>query len=85
MPRQVVPLTDAKIQKAKTKNREYKLFDGGGLFLLVTPSGGKLWRFKYRHGGKEKKLSLGSYPDVSLAMARRKKEKARQTAPQGCW
>ena len=51
---------------------EYKLFDGGGLFLLVTPSGGKHWHFKYRFDGKEKKFSLGPYPEISLAEARTK-------------
>ncbi|MDA8161143.1 MAG: integrase arm-type DNA-binding domain-containing protein [Desulfobacteraceae bacterium] len=77
MPKQIVPLTDAKIKAAKPKNAEYKIFDGGGLYVLVTPSGGKLWRLKYRAGGKEKKLAIGSYPEVSLAEARHKRDQAR--------
>ena len=56
MPKSIVPLSDMKIQKAKSKDKPFTLFDGGGLFLLVTPSGGKLWRFKYRFDGKENKL-----------------------------
>jgi integrase len=54
------------------------LFDGGGLYLLVTPSGGKLWRFKYRFNNKEKKLAFGSYPEISLQDARQKREDARR-------
>jgi len=54
------------------------MFDGGGLFLLVTPSGGKLWHFKYRFNGKEKKLSLGTYPEISLADARQRRDEARR-------
>ena len=57
-----MPLTDITIRNAKPSNKPSKLFDGGGLFLLVTPSGGKWWRLKYRNGGKEKLLSLGNLP-----------------------
>lgn len=60
-------LTDKGIRAAKAETKPLKLFDGGGLFLLVTPAGGKWWRLKYRHAGKEKLLSLGTYPDVPLA------------------
>lgn len=56
-------LTDTSIRNAKAKDKPYKLGDSGGLFLLVQPSGGKLWRFKYRVDGREKKLGLGTYPD----------------------
>jgi integrase len=62
-----MPLTDTAIRNAKAGKKPVKLFDGGGLFLLVTPTGGKWWRLKYRFGGKEKLLSLGTYPDVPLA------------------
>lgn len=62
-----MPLTDTAIRNAKPGQKARKLFDGGGLFLLVTPAGAKLWRLKYRFHGKEKLLSLGSYPDVPLA------------------
>jgi Arm DNA-binding domain len=59
-------LNEARIRAAKPIERPYKLFDERGLFLLVTPSGGRLWRFRYRLGGVEKLLTLGAYPDVSL-------------------
>ena len=55
MPKRIPPLTDLQIRNAKAPKKEIKLFDGGGLFLSVTPSGGKLWRLKYRFGGREKK------------------------------
>lgn len=60
-------LSDLQIRSAKPAAKPQKLFDGGGLYLLVQPTGGKLWRFKYRFEGKEKLLSMGSYPDVPLA------------------
>jgi hypothetical protein len=60
-----------------------KLFDGGGLFLLVRKSGGKLWRFKYRFDGKEKLLSFGAYPEITLLNARLKREEARQQIADG--
>ncbi|SMB28633.1 putative integrase [Sterolibacterium denitrificans] len=62
-------LNDLAIRKALPREKPYKLSDGGGLFLLVTPAGGKLWRLKYRVDGKEKLLSLGKYPDISLVRA----------------
>ena len=57
-----MPLTDRQIKNAKPADKAYKLADGGGLYLQVTPAGGKLWRLKYRVGGKEKLLSIGKYP-----------------------
>ena len=78
MPKRIIPLTDMKVQKSKPQDKPVTLFDGGGLFLLVTPSGGKLWRFKYRYDGKQKLLALGAYPEVSLADARHKREDARK-------
>jgi len=83
MPRRTVPLTDMQIRTVKPQQREAKLFDGAGLFLLVTPGGGKLWRFKYRFNGKEKKLSLGAYPEISLVAARKKRDEAREQIAQG--
>ncbi|OGR05531.1 MAG: integrase [Deltaproteobacteria bacterium RIFOXYD12_FULL_53_23] len=71
-----MPLTDTKIRTIKPTENPQKLFDGGGLFLLVTPTGGKLWRLKYRFGGIEKLLSLGTYPQTSLAEARQKRDQA---------
>ena len=78
-----MPLTDVKIRNSKPKERHYKLFDGGGLFLLIAPQGGKLWRQKYRHDGKEKLLALGAYPEVNLAEARRRRESARAQLASG--
>lgn len=63
-------LTDAAVRNAKPGPKPYKMTDGGGLFLLVQPSGGKLWRYKFRLSGKEGLHSLGAYPDVNLAAAR---------------
>ena len=58
-------LRDTQIKQAMATAKAYKLADSGGLFVRVTPSGGKLWRLKYRFEGKEKLLSLGKYPKVS--------------------
>jgi len=63
-------LTDVAIRKAKPADKPVRLFDGGGLYLEIAPTGGKLWRWKYRFGGKEKRLALGVYPDVGLGEAR---------------
>ncbi len=63
-------LTDFAIRNTKPSSKPQKLSDGGSLYLLVTPAGGKLWRFNYRFLDKQKTVSLGSYPEVSLAMAR---------------
>ncbi len=83
MPKRIIPLTDLKVQKAKPKDKPVSLFDGGGLYLLVTPSGGKLWRFKYRFDKQEKKLALGSYPEISLLDARKRREDARKLLANG--
>lgn len=63
-------LTDTTARKAKPAEKPYKLADGGGLYLAVMPEGGKLWRWKYRFGGREKLMAIGKYPQVSLAQAR---------------
>jgi len=77
-------LTDSKIRQAKPADKPYKLFDGGGLFLLVQPNGSKLWRLKYRFGGKEKLLAIGSYDKgVSLKKAREERDKARDQLVEG--
>ena len=78
-----MPLTDTAIRKAKPADKPQRLFDGGGLYLEIAPSGGKWWRLKYRHGGKEKRLSLGTYPDTSLADARSKRDDARKLLAAG--
>lgn len=76
-------LVDVTIKKAKPREKDYKLSDGGGLYLLVASTGGKRWRFKYRFDGKEKLLSLGVYPDISLADARDGRDKARKFVANG--
>lgn len=77
------PLTDTAIKKAKPAAKAVKLSDGGGLYLEISPSGGKLWRQKYRWLGKEKRLAHGAYPDVSLAQAREKRDEARKLLAAG--
>ncbi|WP_380871528.1 integrase [Sphingomonas sp. DBB INV C78] len=76
-------LTDAAVRNAKPRTKAYKLADGGGLYLQIQPSGGKLWRLKYRVDGREKKLSIGLYPDVGLSEARRRREAAREQLASG--
>nr|WP_306819432.1 integrase arm-type DNA-binding domain-containing protein [Burkholderia glumae] len=78
-----VPLTDTAIRNAKPADKPLRLFDGGGLYLEIAPSGGKWWRLKYRFGGKEKRYSLGVYPDVTLAIARKKRDEAREKLAAG--
>lgn len=63
-------LTDMEIRKAKPKEKPYRMSDGGGTYLWVTPAGGKLWRWAYVYEGKEKLMALGKYPAVPLALAR---------------
>ena len=77
MPIRIPPISDARVSNAKPTNKEYKISDGGGLHLLVTPSGGKLWRFQYRFDNKQKVLALGRYPEISLSNARQLREEAR--------
>jgi hypothetical protein len=76
-------MTDTKIRKAKPKEKQYKLYDQDGLFMIVAPSGGKWWRFKYRFGGREKQLSLGTYPTTSLKKARQKRDRFREQIADG--
>ena len=78
-----MPMTDTKVRNAKPKDKQFKLFDTDGLFLLVSPAGGKWWRFKYRFGGKEKLISLGTYPEVSLSQARARRDAARKQVADG--
>lgn len=78
-----MPLTVTSINSARPRERSYKLFDGNGLFLLVEPSGSKLWRLKYRFGGKERKLALGRYPETSLKEARDRRANARKLIEEG--
>ncbi|PWK66933.1 integrase arm-type DNA-binding domain-containing protein [Aminobacter sp. AP02] len=78
-----MPLTDAAIRHLKPGPKSHKVADSAGLFLFVTESGSKLWRMRYRFGGKEKVLSFGSYPEVSLAEAREKRDDARRLLREG--
>lgn len=73
-----MPLTDTAIRNAKPGDKTRKIFDSGGLYAEIAPSGGKWWRLKYRFGGKEKRLSLGVYPNVSLKDARERRDDARK-------
>jgi integrase len=78
-----MPLTDTALRTAKPQAKPVKLSDGGGLFLLVTPAGGKWWRYSYRFESKQKTLSLGTYPDTGLKSAREEHDKARKLLAQG--
>lgn len=78
-----MPLSDVVIRKAKPADKIQRLFDGGGLYLEITPAGGKLWRQKYRFAGKEKRLAHGTYPEVTLAEARARREAARKLLAHG--
>jgi len=78
-----MPLSDVKVRNAKAQVKQYKLADSEGMYLLVTPAGGKCWRLKYRFGGKEKTLALGQYPTVTLADARIAREEAKKQLAKG--
>jgi integrase len=78
MPRLAIPLSDLQCRTAKTRERAYKLFDGGGMYLFVKPNGVKTWRLKYtKPSGKEGTLIIGNYPIVTLSVARRKRDEAK--------
>lgn len=76
-------LSDATIRAAKARDTQFKIYDEGGLFMIVAPSGGKLWRLKYRHVGKEQQLTIGRYPDVGLKEARERRDEARKIIAAG--
>jgi integrase len=78
-----VPLSDAKVRNAKPRTKPYKIADGEGLFLVITPAGSKYWRLKYFFAGKEKVLALGVYPEISLADARERRAQARKVLAAG--
>ena len=83
MARTVKELTATEVEKAKAGSVQKKLYDGRGLLLIVTPSGGKWWRFNYSFSGKSKTISFGTYPEVSLADARQRREDARKLLANG--
>ncbi len=70
-------LTDLQLKQAAPRERDWKLADAGGLYILVRPNGSKLWKMKYRQHGREKKLSFGRYPEVGLRDARLQRDEAR--------
>jgi len=76
-------LTDTEIRRSKPADRPYKLSDSGGLHLLITPAGGKLWRWKYRFAGTEKLMAFGRYPEIALADARERRDEARKLLAKG--
>jgi integrase len=78
-----MPLTDVAVRNAKPRDKLYRLFDERGMYLEISAAGGKWWRLKYRFGGKEKRLSLGTYPDVSLKDARDRRDGARKLLANG--
>ncbi|WP_298266600.1 integrase arm-type DNA-binding domain-containing protein [Geobacter sp.] len=83
MPKRIQPLTELQVRNAKPREGEYKLADGGGLYLLVTPSGGKLWRCDYRFNGKRKTAAFGAYPAVTISDARQRREDAKKQLANG--
>ena len=83
MARKTLPLDNTQIKNAKPKEKEYKLFDGGGLYILIKPNGSKGWRLKYLFEGKENRLSLGVYPLVGLADARIKRDEFKKMVASG--
>ena len=76
-------LSDITVRSAKPREKEYKLSDSGGLYLLITPAGGKLWRLKFRVDGREKKLAIGAYPAIGLSDARKRRDDARELIATG--
>ncbi|SFV58940.1 Integrase [hydrothermal vent metagenome] len=83
MARTIIPLTDTKIKQAKPKEKDYKLFDGGGLYLLISKAGGKHWKLKYKFNAKEQLLTFGSYPEITLSKARELREENKQLIANG--
>ncbi|SPA46775.1 tyrosine-type recombinase/integrase [Cupriavidus taiwanensis] len=78
-----MPLTDTAARNAAPREKPYRLADGSGMYLEISPAGGKYWRLKYRFAGKEKRLALGVYPEVTLAEARKRRERAREKLAAG--
>jgi hypothetical protein len=78
-----MPLTDVRIRNSKPADKPYKLSDSGGMYLLVTPGGSRCWRFDYRFASKRRTLALGTYPLMSLAMARARRDDARRLLTDG--
>jgi Arm DNA-binding domain len=78
-----MPLTDTEVRKSKPADKPYRLSDANSLFLWVTPAGGKLWRWAYEFDGREKLMSFGKYPPVTLAGARVRRDESRKMLANG--
>lgn len=78
-----MPLSDSQVRHAKPRDKDYKLADSGGLYLLVRPNGSRLWRQKYRFGGKERLLAHGAYPQVGVSAARQRRDRAKEALSLG--
>jgi len=78
-----MPLTQSLIRKAKPREKPYKLYDFQGLCLLVNLNGSRCWRFNYRFGGRQKTISFGGFPEISLEEAREKRDEARAKVKAG--
>lgn len=76
-------LTELQIKHLKPKDKVYRIADGGGLCMEVSPAGGKFWRLRYYLNGKEQMLALGKYPAISLSQARKKRDEAKEVAETG--
>jgi len=83
MPKRIPPLSETQIENARPSEKPIRLFDGAGLFLEIEPNGTKLWRYKYRFAGKQKMISCGIYPGVSLSDARLQRSEARRLLEEG--
>lgn len=83
MSRQINKLSATAVKTAKPKDKTIRMADGGGLYLEIRPTGSRYWRLKYRHAGKEKLLAIGTYPDVTLADARKARDKAKEQLAEG--
>lgn len=81
--KKIVPLTEMQVRKAKPREKNYLMFDGGGLFLLILSTGGKSWRMKYRFNGAEGRLTFGTYPGIDLPEARARREEVRKLIAAG--
>ena len=78
-----MPLTDVAAKAARPGEKPVRLYDGGGLYLEVAPSGSKYWRLKYRYAKREKRLALGVYPETNLKLARERRDEARRQLASG--
>ena len=85
MPKKVTPMTDTQIKNAKPQSKDYPIYDGNGLLLLVKSTGAKIWQFRYYRPitNNRTTVSFGSYPEVSLQQARKQRDEARELIKQG--